>query len=348
MVKILENNQLDLSVLEVSDIIDVNLLQKFQDNFAIAMNCAAITVDRNGDTITKESSYTKFCSRLVQSTSIGNSRCGSSHSKMGEEAAKNKRPYIGRCHAGLIDFAAPIIIEGELIGTVLGGQVLDSNPQHDNYIRIAKEINVDENLLVNAVDEVNISEMKNIEAAAEVLYIVVNTLAKNGLHELKLSTLSHKLSNTFLQVSATIEELTASANDIAKNQEGLNNGINDIKSITETINNILTSIKQIAAQIKMLGLNASIEASRVGDAGKGFAVVASEIRKLSESSKETAEQIASLTSEIQKSINTTISNSDMTLTTTVEQSKAMEEISDYVQQAVSIADELNNLIENDI
>lgn len=61
MIKFLENNELDINLLEVTDLIDMKLLQKFQDNFAISMNCASITVDRSGTPITKESSYRKFC-----------------------------------------------------------------------------------------------------------------------------------------------------------------------------------------------------------------------------------------------------------------------------------------------
>lgn len=56
----------------------------------------------------------------------------------------------------------------------------------------------------------------------------------------------------------------------------------------------------------MLGLNASIEASRVGKAGKGFAVVANEIKKLSEMSRDTAGSISTLISKIESSVNSTI------------------------------------------
>jgi methyl-accepting chemotaxis protein len=41
----------------------------------------------------------------------------------------------------------------------------------------------------------------------------------------------------------------------------------------------------------MLGLNAAIEAARVGEAGKGFGVVADEIRKLPAESKSTVPKI---------------------------------------------------------
>ncbi|UTW70272.1 PocR ligand-binding domain-containing protein [Anaerobacillus sp. HL2] len=30
------------------------------------------------------------------------------------------------CHSGFIDFAAPIVIEGQYLGTIMGGQVVSA------------------------------------------------------------------------------------------------------------------------------------------------------------------------------------------------------------------------------
>lgn len=343
--KFLENDDLDLSVLEVEDIIDLDVLQKFQDNFAISMNCAAITVNKSGNAITKQSSYTRFCSKHIGGCSEGSSRCAASHRRMGEAAAKTGKPFIGPCHAGLIDFAAPIIIEGEVIGTVLGGQILDKQPNENTYIKTANELGLKpDNLLTSIKEDVAITKTENIKAVAEVLFVVVNTLAVNGYNYIKSNSLITKLSTNFIQVSATVEELSASAFDIANNQESLNSNIKLVTELTFKINEVLDSIKSIASQVKMLGLNASIEASRAGEAGKGFSVVASEIKKLAESSRETANLISKLTNKIQSSIDDTLANSTTTLETTKEQSKAMEEVSNTIQEAVKVAEELNKLM----
>ena len=345
MIKILDNNELDMNALEIKDIIDIKLLQKFQDDFALAMNCASVTVDKHGNPVTNPSSYTRFCNSFVHSTKKGDDRCAASHKRMGEEATRTGKPFVGACHAGLIDFAAPIIVEGKLLGTVLGGQMLSDAPKEQDYIRIAKEIDVNSNSLVEAVHEVNIVDFKNIEKAASVLFIVVNTLAKNGFNKIELDMVSKRLSNNFMQVSATIEELSASANNISYQQEELNTEITQVGVITEQINSILDAIKSIASQTKMLGLNASIEAARAGELGKGFSVVAKEIKNLAEDSKETANTISKLITKIQDSVTGTIKNSKITLETTKEQSAAMEAVGENIQDSVYIVEQLSNMME---
>ena len=59
----------------------------------------------------------------------------------------------------------------------------------------------------------------------------------------------------------------------------------------EKINVLTNDILEISSQTNLLALNASIEAARAGEVGKGFAVVADEIRKLADSSRETANNI---------------------------------------------------------
>ena len=344
MIQLLQDGTINMKLLEIADIVDLSLLQKFQDNFAIGMDCASVTVDRDGNPITRPSSYTRFCDGFVHKSKIGDSRCAASHNRMGQQAALTGRPFVGPCHAGLIDFAAPIIIHGELIGTVLGGQLLSEKPKEDVYRKIAQEIETSENGLVDAVNKVNIADMKNINAAAEVLFIVMNTLADNGYTRVKLEVLAKKLADKFVEISATLEELAASAVSISEQQQGLNGEISQVKTFTEEINQVLKDITKIALNTKLLGFNASIEAAHAGEVGKGFAVVAEEIQNLSESSRETADHILQLTEQIKKSIDSTVTQSQSTLYTTEEQSAAMEEVAAAVQEIVNLADELSSMM----
>ncbi len=333
----------DISHIQLKDVLDIELLQKFQDNFAESMDFASVTVDRNGEPVTKPSSYTSFCIDYTHSTKAGDDRCAQSHKKGGEEAARTGRPYIYQCHAGLIDFAAPILVEGQLIGTILGGQILTSKPEADGFKRTANEIGVNEEKYIEAVNKVNITAEKNIKAAAEVLFIVANSLSQIGYQKYKLKNMSNDLVESFSQISATMEELAASSITVMNNQETLNQEIIHVKSISAQINVILDSIKSIADQTKMLGLNAAIEAARAGDAGRGFGVVATEIRTLSQNSKETAMQIVKLTSDIQESVQKTLEISNSTMENTEQQSAAIEQTTASVEEVLALTNELHTM-----
>jgi len=79
---------------------------------------------------------------------------------------------------------------------------------------------------------------------------------------------------------------------------------------TNQIGSISQLVSDIANRTNMLALNAAVEAVRAGEHGKGFAVLAAEIRKLADQSKQSAEKINGLVSQIQNSINTTVMVTD--------------------------------------
>lgn len=81
----------------------------------------------------------------------------------------------------------------------------------------------------------------------------------------------------------------------------LEQAIEESKQV-EQINSLTQAIFSIAQQTNLLSLNASIEAARAGAAGKGFSVVADEIRKLAETSKETAAEIQKITLNVNHSV----------------------------------------------
>ncbi|PWR73203.1 methyl-accepting chemotaxis protein [Methanospirillum lacunae] len=89
-------------------------------------------------------------------------------------------------------------------------------------------------------------------------------------------------------------------NVITRNAGEVDQVISEIQQEMKKINEIVKLITDIANQTNLLALNAAIEAARAGEMGRGFAVVASEVKALALESRQSAEKITDMISNLQK------------------------------------------------
>ncbi len=287
------------------DIIDIHSLQSIQDAFSNATGLASLTVDINGKPITQLSNGREFCTKYTRNSKIGLERCIKCDVEAGEKCAKTKKFVVYTCHAGLMDFSCPIIVDGKHLGSMLGGQVIPAEPNKEKFTKIAIELGINPEEYLKALDKVNVVSQKQINAAAELLYVVANTLSKTAHDKLITNNTSKKILECVNKLTDNIQKIS---NLIDVNFDNLNNIVYSIEDIyfiseqetkqIEKTKQSIKDLKDIASQIMILGFNASIESTRAGAFGAGFQIIAKQIRTLAETYKKSATLVENVLNEI--------------------------------------------------
>ena len=230
--------------MDIRSFMNLDMLQHIQDSFSKATGVAAIAVDSQGQYLTRGSNFTDFCMKYTRNNPEGARRC----QKCDTEC---KGTYF--CHAGLMDFSSDIIVDGERVGAIIGGQVLPCEPEEEKFRSIARELGIPEDEYIYALRKVPVRSEEQIRAAASMLGEVVNQLVNleyfKSLNSKKMAIFDEEMANAF----ETIKE----------------------------IQNMTRSLQKCATMENILSINASVEAARAGAVGVGFAVLAKEIGQLS-------------------------------------------------------------------
>jgi ligand-binding sensor protein/AraC-like DNA-binding protein len=117
----------------IQQIVNPAKFQKIQDDISLATELAIITVDYMGVPVTAHSNCSEFCKR-VRSSEKYRHYCEKCDSRGGLESVRIRKPFIYFCHAGLIDFAIPIIIDNLYLGAFMAGQVILENEDSNNKL----------------------------------------------------------------------------------------------------------------------------------------------------------------------------------------------------------------------
>jgi len=161
-----------------------NLLEKMLCSFSKSTGLKAIFVDNKGNTLISTDHAIKDCRfcEIIRSDSRGTKKCQRSYARACTEAAKYGEPYIFRCHAGLIMWAAPILIDKH-VGAIICGQVLMWEPEDyflEEIEEMVKGLNVDVAAVKWSAAQLEVLSSDRVQAASDLLFIVATQIMQSG------------------------------------------------------------------------------------------------------------------------------------------------------------------------
>lgn len=155
-----------------------------------------------------------------------------------------------------------------------------------------------------------------------------------------LNDMAGNLENQVNTISVAVTNFSATSQELTATMENLNSNAQSINEEIKKTDGIVTMIQEISEQTHMLGLNAAIEAARVGDAGRGFNVVAEEIRKLSQDTNRSVKDILQILGDMKHSIMDLTYFIDQVTVASQQQAVSAQEINSSINELSMVSVEL--------
>ena len=229
----------------LTDLIDVELLQKIQDEFSKYTGMAALTTDADGNPLTEGSAFTDFCMKYTRQSELGYKRCVASDKNAAVMALESGEPVVYVCHAGLADFASPIMLGDRLLGCFLGGQVRISSKIDEEALKeTAEELGIRYESYYEAMENTNVIGKKELKKSAKFLGIVANVLSEMAYQnymaidkyrnlERAARSQSHFLMDLSSDLHENMSEWISALQDVVKN--------GSVDSVMNVIDTMLTN-----------------------------------------------------------------------------------------------------------
>lgn len=215
------------------------------------------------------------------------------------------------------------------------------NSVGNSLVGVVDKVKASTDDLDNSVDEQN-KQVSTISSAMQNMTSSINDVATLSNSANQIAEQARKDTNE------TRDSIEGSSNNIAQLKSTLqttSQAIGDLSAKCSNISEVMQSIKSVAEQTNLLALNAAIESARAGEHGRGFAVVADEVRNLAIKSKESAEEIELITSQLTDSANHSVMNMDNCVAMVEKAVESSNQASTNMASVLSGINEVNHNLE---
>ncbi|MEK7700014.1 MAG: methyl-accepting chemotaxis protein [Planctomycetota bacterium] len=188
----------------------------------------------------------------------------------------------------------------------------------------------------------NQSDQTNqIAASVEEMSQTITDIAKNASTVSDASSDAMKIATNGKQAADGAVE---SVNRVYQSTIDLSTMVDKLNTRTSEISGIVTVIKDIADQTNLLALNAAIEAARAGEQGRGFAVVADEVRKLAERTIKATTEISEKITAVQTESTQTMKSMEISSTEVTKTTDAIKQVGESLNQIVGAVQKVSDQI----
>ncbi len=178
----------------------------------------------------------------------------------------------------------------ELVNNITGG-INDSNENASSVSATMEELSASMEEVAATLDQITVGTQEILNASQN-----MRNKASSGADFVK------EVKDRAVEIrEQTLESKNTTSQMIFDIRLLLEKAIENSRSV-EKINGLTAEILNISSQTNLLALNASIEAARAGEAGRGFAVVADEISVLAGNSRDTANNIQSISALVTEAV----------------------------------------------
>lgn len=198
-----------------ADLVDIEKFNSMLTSFYEATGILHGLVDHENKVISAIG-WQEACTDFHRRHPLSNARCLESNCYLAEHLSDAS--FVGSaCKNGLVDYATPIVIEGQQLATLYFGQILHEPPNMTFFRNQARDCGFDEEAYLAAIRKVPVIPRERIEPIMAFYVQLAQMLAAAGLDRLRQRDAEQRLAALNQRLEQGIEQRTqelATKNDL--------------------------------------------------------------------------------------------------------------------------------------